>query len=84
MATAPTPSAPRSRRSSGEVDQVFRDLSREAAITAAQELAAARAVAAGADPATLAVIEIEDIPIAYLPGNARRIRVRCVGDVAGR
>ena len=69
---------------SGEVDQVFRDLSREAAITAAQELAAARAVAAGADPATLAVIETEDIPIAYLPGNARRIRVRCVGDVAGR
>ena len=69
---------------SGEVDQVFRDLSREAAIAAAQELAAARAVAAGADPATLAVVEIEDIPIAYLPGNARRIRVRCVGDVAGR
>jgi hypothetical protein len=30
------------------------------------------------------VIETEDIPIAYLPGNARRIRVRCVGDVAGR
>ena len=34
-------------------------------------------------PATLAVIETEDIPIAYLPGNAVRIRVR-VGDVAGR
>ena len=69
---------------SGEVDQVFRDLSREAAIAAAQELAAERAVAAGADPARSPSIETEDIPIAYLPGNARRIRVRCVGDVAGR
>jgi hypothetical protein len=28
------------------------------------------------------VIETEDIPIAYLPGNARRVRVRCVGDIA--
>ena len=43
-----------------------------------------RAVAAGADRATLAAIESEDMPLAYLPGNARRIRVRCVGDVAGR
>jgi N-methylhydantoinase A/oxoprolinase/acetone carboxylase beta subunit len=67
---------------SGEVDQVFRDMGREAAIEAAQDLAAERAVAAGADRASLAVIETEDIPIAYLPGNARRIRVRCVGDVA--
>ena len=69
---------------SGEVDQVFRDLLARGRDRAAQALAAARAVAAGADPATLAVIETEDIPIAYLPGNARRIRVRCVGDVAGR
>ena len=62
--------------------QVFRDLSREAAIAAAGELAAERAVAAGAERSTLTVIETEDIPIAYLPGNARRIRVRCVGDVS--
>jgi N-methylhydantoinase A/oxoprolinase/acetone carboxylase beta subunit len=67
---------------SGEVDQVFRDMGREAAITAAQELAAERAAAAGADRETLTVIETEDIPIAYLPGNARRIRVRCIGDVS--
>jgi len=69
---------------SGEVDQVFRDMGREAAITAAQELAAQRAAAAGADRETLTVIETEDIPIAYLPGNARRIRVRCIGDVSSR
>jgi N-methylhydantoinase A/oxoprolinase/acetone carboxylase beta subunit len=67
---------------SGEVDQVFRDVSREDAIASAERLAAERATAAGADPATLTVIDTEDIPIAYLPGNARRVRVRCIGDVA--
>jgi N-methylhydantoinase A/oxoprolinase/acetone carboxylase beta subunit len=69
---------------SGEVDQVFRDMGREAAIAAAQELAAERAAAAGADRESLTVIEAEDIPIAYLPGNARRIRVRCIGNVSSR
>jgi N-methylhydantoinase A/oxoprolinase/acetone carboxylase beta subunit len=69
---------------SGEVDQVFRDVTREEAIASAERLAAERATAAGADPATLTVIDTEDIPIAYLPGNARRVRVRCIGDVAQR
>ena len=67
---------------SGEVDQVFRDLSRGEAIAKAAALAADRAVAAGADRATLATVETEDIPIAYLPGNSIRVRVRVVGDVA--
>jgi hypothetical protein len=66
---------------SGEIDQVFRDMSREEALAEAARLAAAGAVASGADPATLTVVDSEDIPIAYLPGNARRIRVRCVGDI---
>ena len=69
---------------SGEVDQVFRDMPREEGLAAAERLAAERAIAAGADPQSLSVIDVEDIPIAYLPGNARRIRVRCVGDVAAR
>ncbi|MBF9235246.1 hydantoinase/oxoprolinase N-terminal domain-containing protein [Microvirga alba] len=66
---------------SGEIDQVFRDMTREDAIATAEHLAAGRAEAAGADRSTLVVIDTEDIPIAYLPGNARRVRVRCVGDV---
>jgi N-methylhydantoinase A/oxoprolinase/acetone carboxylase beta subunit len=69
---------------SGEVDQVFRELSRSEAIAKAAALAADRAVAAGADRATLKTIETEDIPIAYLPGNSIRVRVRVVGDVVGR
>jgi N-methylhydantoinase A/oxoprolinase/acetone carboxylase beta subunit len=67
---------------SGETDQVYRDMTREAAIGAAEAQAVERAVAAGADRATLQTIEIEDIPVAYLPGNSVRVRVRVAGDIA--
>ena len=65
---------------SGEIDQVFSGLDRETAIAEATRLAEQRAVGAGADPATLSSVEVEDLPIAYLPGEARRVRVRVVGD----
>jgi hypothetical protein len=58
---------------SGEVDQIFQDLSRDEAITR---------VEAGADRATLTVVEVEDLPLAYLPGNSLRTRVRVVGEIA--
>ena len=32
-------------------------------------------------PASLQTIEIEDIPVAYLPGNAIRVRVRVAGEI---
>jgi N-methylhydantoinase A/oxoprolinase/acetone carboxylase beta subunit len=66
---------------SGEVDQIFQDLSREEALAQAQRIAEQRAVAAGAAAETLAVVEREDLPIAYLPGNSLRVRVRVVGDI---
>lgn len=67
---------------SGECDQIFKDMTRVQAIAAAQDIANDRAVAAGADRATLHTIESEDMPLAYLPGNSVRVRVRVVGDVA--
>ena len=67
---------------SGECDQIFKDMTRIEAIAAAQVIANDRAVAAGADRATLHTIESEDMPLAYLPGNSVRVRVRVVGDVA--
>ena len=67
---------------SGECDQIFKDMTRVEALAAAQEIANDRAVAAGADRATLHTIESEDMPLAYLPGNSVRVRVRVVGDVA--
>ena len=65
----------------GEADRIFQDVSREEAIDRARHLAETKAVEAGADPATLKTVEVEDLPIAYLPGNALRTRVRVVGDV---
>jgi len=70
-------------RISGETDQVYRDLSRADAIAAAEAQAIARAIEAGADPATITVIEVEDMPLAYLPGNALRVRVRVTGEMVG-
>ena len=66
---------------SGEVDRVFRDMTRDALLAEAETIARDNAVAAGADPATLKTVEREDLPLAYLPGNAVRARVRVVGDI---
>ena len=68
---------------SGEVDQIFQDLSRDEAIARARRAAEDKAVASGADRATVNVVEVEDLPLAYLPGNSLRTRVRVVGDIAG-
>src|SRR5262249_14845445 len=67
---------------SGEVDQIFQNLSREEAIEHARRLAEERAVSAGADPRSLRVVEVEDLPLAYLPGNSLRTRVRVVGEIS--
>lgn len=66
---------------SGEVDQIFQGLSRSEALAAGRKLAEARAVEAGAAVDNLTLVEAEDIPIAYLPGNALRIRAKVVGDI---
>jgi N-methylhydantoinase A/oxoprolinase/acetone carboxylase beta subunit len=67
---------------SGEADQVFQGLTREQALGEARRVAERRAVEAGADAATLAMVEAEDLPLAYLPGNSLRARVRVVGDIS--
>ncbi|MGH7317098.1 MAG: hydantoinase/oxoprolinase family protein [Candidatus Rokuibacteriota bacterium] len=67
---------------SGEVDQIFQDLPRDEAIARARRAAEDKAVAAGADRATMNVVEVEDLPLAYLPGNSLRTRVRVVGEIA--
>ena len=67
---------------SGEVDQIFQALPREEAIARASRIAADRAVTAGAARDTLRTVEVEDLPLAYLPGNSLRVRVRVVGEIA--
>ena len=68
---------------SGEIDQVFTGVSRDEALGQAKALAEARAVHGGADARTLKLVDIEDLPLAYLPGGAMRVRARVVGDIAG-
>jgi N-methylhydantoinase A/oxoprolinase/acetone carboxylase beta subunit len=65
---------------SGEVDRVWSGIGREEAIREATELARQKAVEGGASAASLRVVEVEDLPLAYLPGDALRVRVRVVGD----
>lgn len=66
---------------SGETDQVFSNMTRTEAIEEALRIANARAAAAGADPETVSTVEIEDMPLAYLPGNALRVRARVAGRI---
>jgi N-methylhydantoinase A/oxoprolinase/acetone carboxylase beta subunit len=69
---------------SGEVDRVYAlaSMSRDDAVADAKAEATAKAVAAGADASTIQIVDVEDVPLAYLPGNATRIRVKAVGDLA--
>jgi hypothetical protein len=54
------------------------------AFAEARRIAAQRAVSGGADGTTLQVVEVEDLPLAYLPGNSLRVRVRVGGDIGDR
>ncbi len=67
----------------GEIDQVYAisELGRDAALRQARDEASERAVEAGADPPSVEIVEIEEVPLAYLPSNAIRIRVKAVGDL---
>ncbi|AJE47049.1 hydantoinase/oxoprolinase family protein [Celeribacter indicus] len=67
---------------SGEVDQIVTGMTRQEALEHCEALARRRAVESGADPATLRVVEREDIPVSYLPGDARRVRVRAIGSIS--
>lgn len=69
---------------SGTFDQVIPmdNTTREKAREYAENEARKRAVEKGADKQTLEVIEIVEVPLAYLPGNAVRYYLRVVGDLA--
>lgn len=68
---------------SGEVDRVFHNMSRDDLLLEAKQIATQRAVSAGAEESTVRVVDVEDLPLAYMPGNAVRARVRVVGDIGG-
>lgn len=67
----------------GEVERVFSldGVSREEALAQAKAEAVDKAVAAGARRGSVQVVEVEEVPLAYLPSNATRIKVKAVGDL---
>jgi N-methylhydantoinase A/oxoprolinase/acetone carboxylase beta subunit len=70
-------------QTSGAVDRIYslENQSRESALADAEAEARAKAVAAGALAGSLIVTEREDVPLAYLRGNATRVRVKVIGDM---
>jgi len=67
----------------GEVDRIVSldRVSRARALDDAKGEAVEKAVAAGASPGTVTIVDVEEVPLAYLPSNATRIRVKAVGDL---
>lgn len=67
-----------------EVDQVYRldDIDRDSAMADAQDRCRRKLIDEGALAQSIAVLSIEDTPLAYLPGNATRIQIKMVGDLA--
>ncbi|MCA9883773.1 MAG: hydantoinase/oxoprolinase family protein [Anaerolineae bacterium] len=69
----------------GECDRIFSlaEMSRDEALDQAKKEASDRAIAAGATPESIEIVDVEEVPLAYLPGNATRIMVKAVGDLKG-
>ncbi|MFD1939897.1 MULTISPECIES: hydantoinase/oxoprolinase N-terminal domain-containing protein [Nonomuraea] len=68
----------------GDVDRLFAITgarTREDVLDQARAEAVERAISAGADPGTVEVVDIDEVHVAYLPGNAVRVRVKAVGDL---
>jgi N-methylhydantoinase A/oxoprolinase/acetone carboxylase beta subunit len=70
---------------SGQIDRIFHLGSggRQVALDEACGEARERAVAAGAEPGTVRIVEMEEIPLAYLTSPAVRIRAKAAGTLGG-
>ncbi|WP_448956494.1 hydantoinase/oxoprolinase N-terminal domain-containing protein [Labrys neptuniae] len=68
---------------SGEVDRVYAlaEIGRDQALADAKTRATDAAVAAGARRDSIEIVDVEDVPLAYLPGNATRVRIKAVGEL---
>ncbi len=68
---------------SGAVDGVFDTAGkgREKILAEVKATAIAEAVKAGADESTTTVVEVEELPLAYLPANTVRFKVKAVGEL---
>lgn len=67
----------------GEVERMFSldNISRDEALDQTKREATQKAIDAGAQADTVSIVDIEEVMISYLPGNATRIRVKAAGDL---
>jgi N-methylhydantoinase A/oxoprolinase/acetone carboxylase beta subunit len=67
----------------GEVDRVVQigPGERDRVLAEVKQEATGRAENAGARPQTVRIVEVEEVPLAYLPGGATRIRVKAAGQL---
>ena len=59
----------------------YDELPREQALQKAKEAAVQMAVDAGAIRETVEIVEVEDVPLAYYPGNTCRVKVKAAGEL---
>ncbi len=67
----------------GEVDVTFKidEVPRDEALEQAKTEAIAKTIKAGASEDAVEIVDVDEIPLTYLPGNALRVRVKAVGDL---
>ena len=67
----------------GEIDKIYSysELGRDKSIEKAKEEAVERALQAGAIKDSIKIIELEEIPLSYLPSGSVRLHVKAVGDI---
>lgn len=59
----------------------YEEIPREDALKKAKEEAIELAVESGAIRETVEIIEVEDVPLAYYPGNTNRVKIKAAGDL---
>ncbi|WP_108251909.1 hydantoinase/oxoprolinase N-terminal domain-containing protein [Planctomonas deserti] len=67
----------------GEIDKIYavEPGRRDAILDEVRQEAVDKAIAAGAKPRSVSIVDFDEVPIPYLPGNATRIRAKAVGDL---
>ena len=67
----------------GEVDRVVavEPTRRDSILDEVRQEAVDKAVAAGASPSSVQIVDFDEVPLPYLPGNATRVRAKAVGDL---
>lgn len=59
----------------------YDEIPREQALEQAKAEAVEIAVGAGAIRSTVEIIEVEDVPLAYYPGNTNRVKIKAAGEL---